>query len=165
MHTYWTTYESPIGPLTLAGSADGLARIDFPGHGGPFHPERRVPEQFAVAIEQLEQYFAGDRRQFDLPLDLGGTAFQRAVWDQLMAIPYGETRAYGALAATLGRPDRARAVGAAVGRTPVPIIVPCHRAVGAGGSLTGYRGGLERKRTLLELEGAAVVGGQLSLAS
>jgi methylated-DNA-[protein]-cysteine S-methyltransferase len=163
MNRYWTIYESPLGPLTLTGSADGLARLDFPDRGGPWSAEARDPGPFREAIGQLEEYFAGERRAFAVPLDLPGTAFQRTVWDQLTAIPYGATRAYGELARLIGRPDRARAVGAAVGRTPVPIIVPCHRAVGATGSLTGYRGGLERKRCLLRLEGAAVVGSQLSL--
>jgi methylated-DNA-[protein]-cysteine S-methyltransferase len=155
----WTIYESPLGPLTLAGSHAGLARIDFPGRSAPLAEQLRAPGLFTDAVTQLEEYFAGERTAFDLTLDLGGTPFQRAVWAQLQAIAYGETRAYGQLAGAIGRPDRVRAVGAAVGRTPVPIIVPCHRVVGADGSLTGYGGGVQRKRRLLDLE-SAVSGGR-----
>jgi methylated-DNA-[protein]-cysteine S-methyltransferase len=104
----------------------------------------------------MDEYFAGERRAFDLALDLHGTEFQRAVWERLLAIPYGETTTYGALARSLGRPDRARAIGAAVGRTPIAIIVPCHRVIGSDGSLTGYGGGLQRKATPLDLEARGV---------
>jgi methylated-DNA-[protein]-cysteine S-methyltransferase len=159
MNLNWNTYESPFGALTLIGSPDGLARLHFPGQAGPLDEARRDPEPFRDAVAQLDEYFAGRRRRFELALDLVGTPFQRSVWDQLSAIPCGETRAYGELARAIGRPDRARAVGAAVGRTPVPIVVPCHRAVGADGSLTGYLGGLRLKRALLDLE-AAVSGGE-----
>lgn len=159
MNTTWTIYESPAGPLTLVGGPRGLTRLYFPGHAGRLDEERHAPECFADAVAQLEEYFAGRRRRFELDLDLQGTPFQQSVWAQLAAIPHGETRAYGELARAIGRPDRARAVGAAVGRTPVPIIVPCHRAVGANGALTGYLGGLALKRTLLDLE-ASVSGGQ-----
>jgi len=155
----WTTYESPIGSLTLVGGPTGLSRLYFAGHGGSFDEARRDPAPLRTAVTQLEEYFAGRRRRFDLALDLQGTPFQQAVWALLVAIPFGETRAYGELARAIGRPDRARAVGAAVGRTPVPIIMPCHRAVGADGRLTGYLGGLRVKRGLLELE-AAISGGR-----
>lgn len=148
----WTIYESPFGALTLVGGPRGLTRLSFPGHGGPLAEESHDVESLAEAVTQLEEYFAGRRRRFELDLDLQGTPFQRAVWAQLAAIPHGETRAYGELARAIGRPDRARAVGGAVGRTPVPIIVPCHRAVGANGDLTGYLGGLPLKRALLDLE-------------
>jgi methylated-DNA-[protein]-cysteine S-methyltransferase len=154
-----TIYESPFGALTLVGGPRGLTRLYFPGHSGPMDEDSHDPEPFAKAISQLEDYFAGRRRRFELELDLQGTPFQQSVWAQLAAIPLGETRAYGELARAIGRPDRARAVGAAVGRTPVPIIVPCHRAVGANGDLTGYLGGLPLKRALLDLE-ASVSGGQ-----
>jgi methylated-DNA-[protein]-cysteine S-methyltransferase len=150
--TAWTVYESPLGPLTLIGGDDGLRAIYFPGRSAPLDEARRDPRPFAQATTQLGEYFAGERRRFELALTLEGTPFQRRVWAALAQIPYGRTRSYGALAAEIGRPDRARAVGAAVGRTPVPIIVPCHRVVGADGSLTGYGGGLQRKRALLDLE-------------
>jgi methylated-DNA-[protein]-cysteine S-methyltransferase len=155
MTSNWTVYESPIGPLTLKGGPRGLRALHFPGRGEPLDEAARDPEPFATALRQLEEYFAGERREFDLTLDLDGTVFQRAVWDRLRAIPYGTTMTYGELAAAIGRPDRVRAVGGAVGRTPVPIIVPCHRVIGADGSLTGYGGGLQRKRALLDLEGGA----------
>lgn len=151
----WTTYESPFGAFTLRGGPGGLTGLEFPGREGPRDPADRVGAScapFAEAIGQLDEYFAGRRQAFDLPLDLIGTPFQRAVWGRLLEIPYGATRSYGALATSLGRPDRARAVGAAVGRTPVPIVVPCHRVLGSDGKLTGYGGGLERKRALLDLE-------------
>jgi methylated-DNA-[protein]-cysteine S-methyltransferase len=153
----WTIYESPLGPLTLRGGASGLTSLHFPGRGQPLDENDHEPVLFAAAVQQLEEYFAGDRRKFDLALDVGGTAFQRSVWRELLAIPYGETTSYGALARAVGRPDRARAVGAAVGRTPVPIIVPCHRVLGSDGALTGYGGGLQRKRALLDLERRADV--------
>ncbi|HEY5189762.1 MAG TPA: methylated-DNA--[protein]-cysteine S-methyltransferase [Solirubrobacteraceae bacterium] len=148
----WSICESPVGRLTLIGGPDGLRALHFPGECGDLDDAARDDEGLADAIDQLQEYFAGERRSFDLNLDLRGTPFQREVWTQLSAIPYGATRSYGALSAAIGRADRSRAVGAAVGRTPIPIIVPCHRAVGADGSLTGYRGGLRRKRALLDLE-------------
>jgi methylated-DNA-[protein]-cysteine S-methyltransferase len=148
----WTVMESPLGPLTLVGDHDRLRALYFPGRSGPLDEAMRDHGPFADAVTQLEEYFAGERRQFDLSLVLEGTPFQRRVWAALQAIPYGDTRSYGALAAEIGRLDRVRAVGAAVGRTPVPIIVPCHRVIGADGSLTGYGGGLQRKQALLELE-------------
>jgi methylated-DNA-[protein]-cysteine S-methyltransferase len=148
----WTVCESPIGPLTLVGGPRGLRRLYFPGHSGPLDEAAREDAVLAPAAEQLAEYFAGRRRRFDLALDLDGTPFQHQVWAQLLTIPYGATRSYGTLAAEIGRTGRARAVGAAVGRTPVPIIVPCHRALGANGRLTGYLGGLPRKRALLDLE-------------
>jgi methylated-DNA-[protein]-cysteine S-methyltransferase len=152
MTTPWTIHETPIGPLTLRGGAHGLTALNFPGRGGPLDEAARAPNLFAAATRQLDEYFAGERRRFELELDLQGTPFQRAVWERLAQIPYGATVTYGALARELGRPERVRAVGAAVGRTPVPIIVPCHRVIGADGSLTGYGGGLQRKQALLDLE-------------
>jgi methylated-DNA-[protein]-cysteine S-methyltransferase len=155
----WTIYESPIGPLTLIAGPRGLTALDFPGR-------QRVPAEAAKhplpkIVEQLEGYFAGERRSFELELDLRGTALQRAVWQKLLQIPYGETRSYGEQAAridsALFRTDvepwqRARVIGAANGRNPVSIIVPCHRVIGADGSLTGYGGGLHRKQALLDHE-------------
>jgi methylated-DNA-[protein]-cysteine S-methyltransferase len=154
----WTIYESPFGPLTLQRGSHGLTALNFPGRGGPLDEDSHSPADFADVVAQMDEYFAGERRTFDLPLDLHGTEFQRAVWAKLLAIPYGETTTYGVLARALGRPDRARAIGAAVGRTPVAIIVPCHRVIGSDGSLTGYGGGLQRKATLLDLEARGVGG-------
>jgi methylated-DNA-[protein]-cysteine S-methyltransferase len=148
----WTIYLSPLGPLTLRGGPEGLRAIEFPERDTAHARADHAPTAFDEPVRQLEAYFAGERHAFDLALDLHGTPFQRAVWERLLAIPYGETTTYGEIARDLGRPDRARAVGAAVGRTPVPIVVPCHRVVGADGALTGYGGGLERKAALLELE-------------
>jgi methylated-DNA-[protein]-cysteine S-methyltransferase len=155
MSSAWTIYKSPFGPLTLVSGAAGLSGLHFPGHSGPLDEVDQDREPFEDAVGQLEEYFAGYRREFDLRLDLNGTPFQRRVWGELSAIPYGGTRSYGELARAIGRLDRIRAVGAAVGRVPVPIIIPCHRAVAANGDPTGYLGGLQRKRSLLELEAAA----------
>ena len=143
--------DSPIGELLLAGDEDGLRRVSM----SPFAVDAewtRDDELFADAREQLEQYFRGERRDFDLPIQLDGNRFELSVWSALRSIPYGETASYGEIARALGHPDAPRAVGAANGRNPVAIIVPCHRVIGADGSLTGYGGGLERKRFLLELE-------------
>jgi methylated-DNA-[protein]-cysteine S-methyltransferase len=148
----WTIHETALGPLTLRGTARGLSELSFPGRGAPRDEAARAPDLFTDAVRQLDEYFAGERRCFDLDLDLAGTPFQRSVWERLTQIPYGTTVTYGAIARELGRFDRVRAVGAAVGRTPVPIIVPCHRVLGADGSLTGYGGGLQRKQALLDLE-------------
>jgi methylated-DNA-[protein]-cysteine S-methyltransferase len=149
---HWTIYDSPLGPLTLQGGPAGLTALRFPGHGEPLDDGDRDRAPFADAARQLDEYFAGRRERFELALDLGGTPFQREVWDRLSAIPNATTTTYAALARALGRPAAVRAVGAAVGRTPVPIVVPCHRVVASDGALTGYVGGLERKRALLDLE-------------
>ncbi|HEV7882288.1 MAG TPA: methylated-DNA--[protein]-cysteine S-methyltransferase [Solirubrobacteraceae bacterium] len=156
--TPWTIYESPLGPLTLVAGRTGLASLQFPGRADPRDESDRRPSAFAAALRQLEEYFAGQRHTFELELDLGGTPFQREVWRRLLEIPYGSTISYTALAQLSGRPDRVRAVAAAVGRTPVPIVVPCHRVVAVDGSLTGYLGGLQRKRALLDLEARAAAG-------
>jgi len=150
---HWTTYDSPLGPLTLTAEESRITAIRFPGRDDDLDPADRAEAPFAALRAQLDEYFAGERHTFDLPLDLRGTEFQRAVWEQLRAIPYGETTTYGTIARALGRMDRVPAVGAAVGRTPVPIVVPCHRVLGSDGSLTGYGGGLDRKQALLDLEG------------
>ena len=147
--------DSPVGPLTLAGVDSALSHLRMEAQ---LHPPRGVDEwerdddAFGDVAEQLDAYFAGDLTTFDVRLDLHGTEFQRAVWALLLEIPYGETRSYGELAIRLGNPGASRAVGLANGRNPVGIIVPCHRVIGADGSLTGYGGGLPRKRRLLELE-------------
>ena len=155
-NTIWSTYESPLGTLTLVAGPRGLRAISFPGRDGE-RPERdhvqHDPNAFAEVTGQLDEYFAGERRAFDVALDLDqGTPFARSVWAEVARIPYGSTTSYGAIARAIGRLDRVRAVGSAVGRTPVPIIVPCHRVIGTTGDLVGYGGGLERKLALLELE-------------
>ncbi len=156
MSTYTTTTDTPLGELRLIGDGEALSAVQLPGlharRGGWVEDEA----PFAEAAAQLGQYFAGERREFELALaPSGGSGFERAVWEQIAAIPYGETESYGAIARALGRPDRARAVGAATGRNPLAIIVPCHRVIGSDGSLTGYAGGLPAKRALLELEAGA----------
>ena len=153
-----TRYESPLGTMLLAASNRGLAGVWFVGqrHGPDSRGWREQPGHPVLreAVAQLRAYFAGERSGFELPLDLqAGTAFQQSVWAALLAIPAGDTTSYAALARQLGKPQAARAIGAAVGRNPVSIIVPCHRVLGTGGSLTGYAGGLERKTALLQLEG------------
>jgi methylated-DNA-[protein]-cysteine S-methyltransferase len=151
----WTTYDSPIGTLTLFATEFGLSGIAFPV--GDIHTAGDPdPDALAFATGQLDEYFAGERRAFDLPLDYSGSEFQMDVWHQLRQIPFGETISYGEVTRRIGRSDYkdVRAVGGCVGRTPVPIVIPCHRVIGADGSLTGYGGGLERKRALLEHEGA-----------
>ncbi|MEY2619170.1 MAG: putative O6-methylguanine-DNA methyltransferase [Pseudomonadota bacterium] len=154
------THGSPLGPILLAASAQGLAGLWFEGqrHGPQDTSGWRAAPAHPVLIEacrQLDAYFASERDRFDLPLDLsGGTDFQSRVWQALRSIPAGITESYTALATRVGAPRAVRAVGAAVGRNPVSIVVPCHRVVGAAGALTGYAGGLTRKTALLQLEGA-----------
>jgi methylated-DNA-[protein]-cysteine S-methyltransferase len=149
--TLYIQIPSPIGPLLLDGTEHALQGVHM-APAAPLPGWRKAREPFSNAIEQLDQYFAGERTEFELELDLRGTQFQKDVWNALLTIPYGETRSYGEIARQIGRPDRARAVGAANGSNPVSIIVPCHRVIGSDGSLTGYGGGLPRKRFLLELE-------------
>ena len=144
------TVDTPIGPLLLSADEGRLSRVEF---GAATKCSSSAPP-FAEAAAQLEAYFAGELERFELPLAPSGTAFQRGVWDALAEIPYGRTTTYSELAARIGRPSAWRAVGAANGRNPLPVIVPCHRVIGASGGLTGYGGGLERKRLLLALEGA-----------
>ncbi len=158
--TYWHEVGTPIGPLLLAGGARGLSCIGFQSGPRAMRPQPHwIPsaEPFGAAAAQLDAYFSGSLRQFHLSLAPGGTAFQLAVWDALRQIPYGQTVSYGELARQLGHPQGARAVGLANGANPLPIIVPCHRVIGADGSLTGFGGGLPIKRALLALEGAACV--------
>jgi len=154
--TAQTTINTPLGKLLLARTAKGLAGIWFDGqkhHPAPLSVVRRPDDALLRrAADQLHAYFAGETLTFDVPLDLQGTPFQRAVWQALLAIPGGETRSYAEIAKALGAATAVRAVGAAVGRNPVSVIVPCHRVLGSDGSLTGYAGGVERKRALLALE-------------
>ena len=153
----YTTVESPIGELLLAGR-DGitLERLHMQaGRDGPLRiPQswRRDDDAFATARVQLREYFAGERREFDVPLELNGSNYQLRVWHALLQIPYGETTSYGELARQIGDPEGARSVGWANGSNPIAIIVPCHRVIGANGKLVGYGGGLENKRLLLDLE-------------
>lgn len=153
----YTHIDSPLGELLLAGDDDALHLISFPSGKGRRRPERdwvEDPKPFRAAARQLGEYFAGTRERFDLALAPAGTEFQRAVWQGLRKIPYGKTWSYAELAQRIGRPRAMRAVGAANGANPLPIVVPCHRVIGADGSLTGFGGGLPAKRLLLELEGA-----------
>ena len=154
--TTYTTIDSPIGELLLTSTAgDELSRLHMLGSPRPFKVPadwRRDDGICESAIEQLREYFAGERHEFTLPLAPQGNAFELRVWDALCEIPYGETVSYGEIARRIGSPTAARAVGLANGRNPIAVIVPCHRVIGADGSLTGYGGGLERKRFLLDLE-------------
>jgi methylated-DNA-[protein]-cysteine S-methyltransferase len=157
-----TTIDSPLGELTLVAVDGVLSGVYFPGHWHMPAPEvfgARSEHGFERAERELGEYFAGERTGFDLPTaPTGGDEFQRRVWELIACIPYGQTTSYGEMAAGLGAdPTLARKVGGAVGRNPLSIVTPCHRVVGKGGKLTGYAGGLERKRQLLELEGASVV--------
>ncbi|MEU7337408.1 methylated-DNA--[protein]-cysteine S-methyltransferase [Streptomyces sp. NPDC007074] len=150
-----TVTDSPYGPLTLVADDDLLCGLYMVGqrHRPPQEDFGARDDTLLPEVKrQLTAYFAGDLKEFDLPMRLAGTAFQRSVWEQLVRIPYGEIRSYGELADALGNPKASRAVGLANGRNPVGIIVPCHRVVGADGSLTGYGGGLDRKRRLLDFE-------------
>ena len=154
-----TTFHSPAGPLVLEGDDRRVTRLGF---GDAVAPPGDAAAVAAAAI-QLEQYFAGERTDFDLELDPIGTPFERSVWDELRAIPYGETTSYAEIARRIGRPSACRAVGRANGRNPIAVVVPCHRVIGSDGSLTGYAGGIEMKRALLDLE--ARHAGALLLAS
>jgi methylated-DNA-[protein]-cysteine S-methyltransferase len=155
----WTICEGPVGPLTVLAGAAGIRSVWFEGQAPPLEAEAR--RELPAVAAQLAEYFGGERRAFELGLDLRGEPLQLAVWEQLRGISYGETTSYGELSkrvdpslfpAELEPYKRVRLAAATIGRTPTPIIVPCHRVIGADGSLTGYGGGLERKRTLLDLE-------------
>jgi methylated-DNA-[protein]-cysteine S-methyltransferase len=148
------TIDSPVGPLTLAGKGRRLMHLRMVDQTyEPSHDDWQADDDaFRDVVEQVEAYFAGERTKFDVELDMVGTAFQRRVWAALLTIPYGETRSYGEIARQIGSPGAFRAVGLANGHNPIGIIVPCHRVIGSNGSLTGYGGGLDRKRALLELE-------------
>lgn len=152
---YYCYFDTPIGELLLAGEANALSMIGFPKGVMRRDPEPDWiynEEPFTDVREQLAEYFSGERKDFDLPLTIAGTEFQLSVLEALQKIPYGETRSYGAIAKQIGRPRAVRAVGAANGRNPIPIIVPCHRVIGHTGDLTGFGGGLDTKEVLLRLE-------------
>ena len=159
-----TSIPSPLGTITLAATSKGLAGLWFAENqrylptgitGSAVWPEDAHQPVLQQASGQLSEYFAGQRSHFDIPLDLGcGTAFQQSVWRALLAIPHGEVISYGEVSRRIGNPAAVRAVGGAIGRNPVSIIVPCHRVTGTDGALTGYGGGLDRKTALLRLEGA-----------
>lgn len=152
----YTHIDSPVGPLLAAGDENALHFLSFPARHKSFGPRpewRQSTALFADLRRQLAAYFAGELRCFDIPLRLSGTAFQNAVWRHLAEIPFGETRTYGEVAAALGRPTASRAVGAANGSNPLPILLPCHRVIGADGSLVGFGGGLPVKKYLLRHEG------------
>ncbi|MGV0606344.1 methylated-DNA--[protein]-cysteine S-methyltransferase [Mycolicibacterium sp. XJ1904] len=155
---HFRVVDSPVGPLTLAGKDTRLRHLRMVDQ--TYEPSREgwIPDDgaFPEAVAQLEAYFAGELTEFDLELDMVGTAFQRKVWAALLTIPYGETRSYGEIARQIGAAGAFRAVGLANGHNPIGIIVPCHRVIGANGSLTGYGGGLDRKRALLDMEKSRV---------
>jgi methylated-DNA-[protein]-cysteine S-methyltransferase len=152
---FYTTMDSPVGPLLLVGAAQGLRSVSFEKSK---RAERVQPDwkqdkaPFAEVIRQLHAYFSGRLQEFDVPLALEGTQFQLSVWRSLQTIPYGQTISYGQLAQRIGNPRAVRAVGLANGCNPIPIIIPCHRVIGSNGSLTGFGGGLANKKKLLELE-------------
>jgi methylated-DNA-[protein]-cysteine S-methyltransferase len=147
---HYAVMNSPMGPLTVASTEKGIASIQF----GNTLPAGVVAEPAAnqETVDQLAEYLEGRRTQFDLPLDVDGTDFQKAVWKELQRIPYGETRSYGEIAKAIGRPGAARAVGMANHDNPLAVVIPCHRVVGSNGSLTGYAGGLDLKAQLLSIE-------------
>jgi methylated-DNA-[protein]-cysteine S-methyltransferase len=148
----WATIDSPLGELVLEGDERGVTALHLPNLRPALDPALRDPGALAGAVSQVEEYFAGRRRAFELTLAPAGGDFDLRVWRETIAIPYGETATYGEIARAVGRPEGAREVGGAMARNPIPIIVPCHRVVGSDGALVGYGGGLERKRALLDLE-------------
>ena len=158
----WTVTEAPVGPLRIVARGEAITAIEFspfrdPNPLEPLGDRADDDPLLRRAVEQLASYFAGELQDFDLPLAPRGTAFQHLVWAQLRQIGYGETASYGQIAHRLGKTNAAsRAVGLANGRNPIPIVVPCHRVIGANGTLTGYAGGLKRKQSLLELEQEAL---------
>ena len=146
------SFDTPVGRIGIMEENGALTHLLLPGEAAPLDATPGETPLLRKAARELTEYFAGKRRAFDLPLAPAGTAFQKRVWDALAAIPYGETRSYGEVAARIGSPHAGRAVGGANHRNPLPILIPCHRVVGADGSLTGYGGGLHVKRALLVLE-------------
>ncbi len=152
---YYTMFESPVGPLLLAGDSNALRRVSFESSKRSALPQAEWKQNraaFAEVIRQLQAYFRGELKEFDLPLAMEGTEFQLRVWNALRKIPYGETISYAQLAECIGNPQAVRAVGLANGSNPIPIIVPCHRVIGSDGGLTGFGGGLSTKKKLLDLE-------------
>ena len=153
--TYYTFVDSPVGRILLVSDGVNLTGLNFETEKRPIKIESEWVQDdvpFATAIAQIQAYFAGELHEFDLPLQPDGTLFQRQVWQQLLAIPYGETISYGELAKRLGKPTAARAVGMANGANPIPLVIPCHRVIGSNGRLTGYGGGLPLKESLLTHE-------------
>jgi methylated-DNA-[protein]-cysteine S-methyltransferase len=148
----YTHVDTPIGKLTVVAGGTGIRRILWDGEAPPEDAVEGHSDLLDAAVTQIREYFTGNRTTFDLPLDLGGTPFQEKVWRELGSIPFGTTISYGEQARRIGRPQAARAVGAANGRNPVPVVLPCHRVIGSGGALTGFGGGLDTKRTLLRHE-------------
>lgn len=152
---YYSYVESPLGRIVVTGDGDalsGLYMAEHKGWRGPADSWEERDKPFRAVQDQLAEYFAGERKTFDLRLDLSGTPFQKQVWNELLNIPFGATTSYAALSRRLGKPAALRAVGNAIGRNPVSIVVPCHRVIGTSGRLTGYAGGLIRKQWLLDLE-------------
>lgn len=161
---FYTYMQTPIGSLLIAGDGETIDLISFPTGSRTKHPHeewQRDDDQFASTRQQLTAYFAGELKEFDVPLTLIGTDFQKSVWRALVEIPFGETISYGELAVRIGKPKASRAVGAANGANPIPVIIPCHRVIGSNKSLTGFGGGVETKAFLLNHEGA--LGTQASL--
>lgn len=149
---FHTHIASPVGDLLAVSNGEAIVQLEFDAQRRRATPGRRSPAEFGALREQLAAYFAGELKRFDLPLAPAGAEFEQRVWRLLQQIPYGTTTSYGAIARQLKSPNAARAVGTANGRNPIAIVIPCHRVIGADGSLTGYGGGLARKRLLLELE-------------
>ncbi len=169
---YYDYFESPLGELLVVGDGQHLTGLYLPSHKGAEQPDaswRRDSALFAPVRSELQEYFAGQRRTFDVPLHPAGTPFQQRVWQELVRIPFGTTISYAELARRIGRPTASRAVGHANGQNPISIIVPCHRVIGANGRLTGYAGGLDKKRWLLDFEcqdrSLAFADGQQTMAS
>jgi methylated-DNA-[protein]-cysteine S-methyltransferase len=153
---YWTEHDSPLGRLLLAATDEGVCGLYFEEHkyfNGPQGWQRRPDHpHLRKTVSQLDEYFAGTRKTFDVALDMRGTPFQQTVWQELQRLPFGATTSYQSIAQRIANPKAIRAAGSAIGRNPVSIIVPCHRVLGTSGALSGYAGGLERKRYLLALE-------------
>lgn len=155
---HYQLLDTPIGSLKLVSDGAALTKIEFPQQHSTFSDDTETTDPvLSACAAQLTEYFAGERQAFSLPLSAGGTIFQNEVWSALANIPYGELRSYSDIAIAIGRPKAVRAVGAANGRNPLPIIVPCHRVIGSNGSLTGFAGGIPLKTRLLELEGALLL--------
>lgn len=155
---YFDCLDSPLGELLIVGDGEHVTRLYLPNHKRAAQPNdswRQAAEPFAQARQELAEYFAGQRQVFEVPIHAGGTPFQQRVWEQLAQIPFGMTISYAELARRLGQPNASRAVGNANGRNPISIIVPCHRVIGADGRLTGYAGGIDNKRWLLDWERGA----------
>ena len=153
---YLDTLDTPLGTLQIEATERGLCGIWFPSRSIDQGPTSRTNRVISLAKQELNAYFTGDLTTFSVPLDWQGTRFQESVWQALLAIPYGKTVTYGDVARAIGRPRSSRPVGGAVGKNPLPIIVPCHRVIGSDGSLTGFTGGLDIKIRLLELEGHSI---------